>query len=233
MGVHRTSIHTLTAALALLLAPGALLRGQTISSPYTFVETGQEGGVFFGIVSPGTGTFGVGPDAGPVLGVRYGVELGGPFALEGVLRTLASDRDVIDPRRLEGDRKIGEADVLLTSLDVRVKFSLPGRRNWHGLAPHAILGGGLAIDLEGTQEIDRRLEERDRFDFGTSFVGLMGAGVRWMPSDHFVVRTDGVLNLWQISNPDGFRDPDRDFRQSPGSEWVNGLSVTLGVALRW
>ena len=190
-------------------------------------------GAFFGTIDLDTGRFGFGPEGGPLLGLRYSVEISGPFSLDGVVRTVPTTRDVIDPRRVEDDRKIGEADALVTSVEARIKFSLNGRRTWHGLGPFVLLGGGIAFDLAGDQEIDETLEPPDRFRFGKQFMGILGAGVRWVPTDHFQLRTDGGLNLWQVDNPDGFRDPSRGFEDVSESEWINALSITVGAAIRW
>lgn len=229
---HRSLCAVVAALLGFLgVVPDAT--AQRVPSPYRYIEAGQEIGAFFGTIDPGTGRFDFGPREGPLLGVRYGIEISGPFSLDGVVRTLPTTRNVIDPRRLEGDRKIGEADVLLTSIDARIKFALNGRRTWHGLGPYILLGGGLVFDLAGDQALDEALDPPDRFGFGTQFLGVLGGGARWVPADHFQLRTDGVLNLWQLNNPDGFRDPTRGFEDVSESEWVNGLSITVGAAIRW
>lgn len=210
-------------------------RGQEIPSPYRYIETAQEAGVFGGIVSPDAGQFDLGPKEGPAAGVRYAIELSGPFSLEGVGRTLMSERDVRDPRRAEGNQVVGTADVLLTSVDARLKFSLNGRRTWHGLGPYVLAGAGLAFDLADTPAADTVLLAEDRFDFGTSFVGLMGVGVRWIPRDNFVIRTDAAFDLWQLDTPSGYLEAERGLFEDPPPEnqWVSALALTLGAAFRW
>lgn len=228
--------------LLLCLLPGLGLpagtEAQTIPSPYRYIETGQEAGLFVGTIDPGTGRFDLGPEQGTLYGARYSVELSGPFSLEGVLRTLSGERALIDPRRPREEWRRGSADVLITSLDARIKFSLTGRRTWHGIGPYALVGGGMAIDLAGSSELETEAvpEARDRYEFGTSFLGVLGAGVRWVPVDHLVIRTDGGLNLWQVDTPDGWGDEGRnlpDIDSPPESEWVSGLSLTIGAAIRW
>lgn len=219
--------------LGLLAAPGCLW-GQEIPSPYRYIETAHEIGVFGGVLSPGVGQFDLGPESGPAAGVRYAIELSGPFSLEGVGRTLASEREVRDPRRTAGDRVVGAADVLLTSVDARLKFSLNGRRTWHGLGPYVLAGAGLAFDLAGESAVEAELPAEHRFDFGTSFVGLMGLGVRWIPRDDFVVRIDGEFDLWQLDTPSGYlANPELFENPPPENEWVSALGLTLGAAIRW
>lgn len=244
--MHRPHLPPLSVpALVLLLtvapwpaAGPAAIAAQEIASPYSYIETGQEAGAFIGTIDPGTGRFGLGPGEGTLYGLRYSIELSGPFSLEGVARTLSSSREVRepDPATEEGVRTLGEADALVTSVDGRLKFSLPGRRTWYGLGPYAVAGGGLAFDLAGSAPADTEVElAEDRFEFGTSFLGVLGAGVRWLPSDRFQIRGEVDLNLWQLDTPEGYRDPERElgFEAVPESEWVSGLGATVGIAFRW
>lgn len=209
---------------------------QQIPSAYRYVETSQEAGAFAGVLDSGTGRFDLGPDAGTVLGLRYAIEVSGPFSLEGVARTVSSTRDVRDPTQPEGERTVGEADVLLTALEGRAKFSLTGRRTWNGLSPFLVAGGGIVWDMAGASESDEAVLPQDRFDFGTSFLGYLGLGGRWLPTRHIQVRADGGFNLWQLDTPEGYRAQDRDLgfeSPPPESEWVSGLGGTLGIAIRW
>lgn len=241
MDVRRPELFALP--LLALLLPGAgswpaTAAAQEISSPYRYIETGQEAGAFIGTIDPGTGRFGLGPDQGTFYGLRYSIELSGPFSIEGVARTLSSTRAVRQPapETEEGLETLGEADALVTSVDGRLKFSLTGRRTWHRLGPYAVAGGGLAFDLAGSAPADTEVElAEDRFEFGTSFLGVLGAGVRWLPSDRIQVRGEADLNLWQVDTPEGYRDPEREleFEAVPESEWVSGIGLTLGVAFRW
>lgn len=210
--------------------------GQQIPSPYRYIETGQEAGAFVGTLNPGAGRFEIGPRAGTQLGLRYAIEVGGPFSIEGVARTLSSTRDVRDPTKPEGERTVGEADVLLASVEARAKFSLTGRRTWHGVSPFAVAGGGVVWDTEGLSEVDERVLPRDRYEFGTSFLGYLGLGVRWIPLERVQLRIGGGFDLWQIDTPQGYLSPERDLgfeSAPPQSEWVNGLEGSFGIAFRW
>ncbi|MGW8266266.1 MAG: hypothetical protein ACWGSQ_07855, partial [Longimicrobiales bacterium] len=81
-------------ALAAILLP-LHLQGQTIPSPYRFLDSRQEAGLFAGYMSPGTGRFGFGPGPGPAWGARYGINLYGHFGLEGVVTHLPTTRDIV------------------------------------------------------------------------------------------------------------------------------------------
>lgn len=217
----------------LFLAVGLPAAAQSIPSPYRYIEEGQEAGVFVGHLGSERGLFGYGPAPGLSLGVRYSVEVSGPIALEGLFTSLPTTRDVMSPGREAGDRKIGEANVALTAIEVRLRLALTGRRTWNGIQPFALVGGGVAFDAEGDQQADLELQEGDRFDFGTRFAGTFGGGLRAIVSDHFVIRADATLSIWKLDVPDGFRDPELGFENSPESEWANSPGLTLGIAWRW
>jgi hypothetical protein len=217
----------------LLSGPGQSLAAQVIPSPYRFLEARQEVDVFLGRMSPGTGRFDYGPQPGTSLGARYGINIAGPFGLEGVVTYLPTNRSIIDPGRAEGDFKRGEMPADLVVLDARLRFSLTGDRTWHGLAPFVLAGGGLAFDASGAQQDKEVLLDDDRFSFGTSFVGLLGGGIRWYPGERFVVRADTGLFLWQLKTPPGFSDPERGFEGVGEKEWVSGPSFSLGLGIRF
>lgn len=225
------SLRTLPALIlgaAILSAPAA---AQSIPSPYRFIEKGQEGGVFVGFIDADPGKYGFGPKSGLTTGIRYGVELAGPLGLEGVATFVPTERDIVNPARLEGDRVVGDpAESALLFVEARLRFALTGRRTWHGLQPFIFLGAGLAADVRGNQQEDERLLEGDRFDFGTKFLGSTGAGARLVLGDRFVLRFDSALRLYQLKTPSGFQDPERDLGTVPDNQWVTGKSISLGLA---
>lgn len=217
--------------LGLPAAEAAL--GQTIPSSYRHLEYGQEVGVFGGYINMTRGSWDLGPKSAPYTGGRYAIEVGGPFFAEGLLTYLPTTRDVIDPRRAEGDLAIGETDVHLLMASARLAFSLTGRRSWRRFTPHVFVGGGLAADFAGTGELEERLQPEDRFDFGTAFAASTGTGLRIFPSDWIVIRLDGSVLLWRLDTPTGFGEPEKGLEGVTEREWVRGVGVTLGVAIRF
>jgi hypothetical protein len=206
---------------------------QTIPSAYRFIEERQEVGAFAGYMNAATGRFGYGPSGGLWLGGRYGLELTGPLSIEGVVGAVKGTRDIISPSRPEGDRVVGEGDVLVTTIDGRLKFSVVGQRAWHGLSPFLIAGGGVAFDVEKGAAADELLEPDEIFELGASFFGTMGIGTRWFVSRRIAVRADALFSLWKITTPSGFGDAQFGFGAVQESEWVRGLSITGAILFRW
>lgn len=225
------SFPVLASLCALACAEAA--SAQSVPSPYRFFETSHEAGVFWGQLSPGRGPFDLGPGPGPVVGVRYGLEVSGPLSLEAAVSYMPTTRKVVDPGRVEGDRVIDEAESEILVGDIRVKLSLTGRRTWHGLNPFLVAGGGVTVDLSGEQPEDERLLVDDRFEMGTGFLGVAGGGLRWFLSDRVVVRGDALLNLWKLDIPRGWRDPARELGPVGEGEWVSGPLLTVGIGYRF
>jgi hypothetical protein len=225
-------VPSLIAAAALVFTAPSL-SGQSIASPFRFIDTRKELAVFGGWVSPGAGRFGYGPQPGSLSGVRGSLEFGGPLSVEAVLGLSPTARDIVNPAR-PTDRVIGETDMTLVSIDGRVKLSLTGQRTWHGLSPYLSAGAGLAWDLDqGSVVEEQELPEEDRFEMGTAFASQVGGGIRWFPTDLVVVRAEALLHLWRLEAPEGFRDPERGFGDVGESEWIQGGGFTLGVGYRF
>ena len=217
--------------------------GQVIPSPYRFIETSQEAGVSQFTLTPEADMFGFGPRGGRMLGSYYQVRVGGPFSVQGDLGYLPATRDVIDPRREEGDRKIGEADVTMATADVRLQFTLTGPRTWYRMAPHLFAGGGVAMDFAPDQDIDMVLEEDDRFTFGPSFLGSFGGGLKFFVFERIAIRAEGIVTYWKVNTPRGFLRTDRGLVPPPeGSDepgtpdesiWSVGRGWSVGIGYRF
>lgn len=211
----------------------AAVSGQTIPSPYRYLEHGQEVGVVSGYLNLAAGSLDLGPKSSAFVGGRYALELSGPLSVEGLLFHVPTTRDVVDPRRAEGDRTIGETDASLFMADARLAFAVTGRRTWHGVSPYVFAGVGAALDAAGLGEAENVLLEEDRFDFGTVFTGSGGAGMRWAPSDRIMVRLDSNIVLWRLRTPQGFGQPGKELEDVAEREWVRGFGFALGAAWRF
>lgn len=231
--MSRIAVVLLTLLIVVLSPCQTGLEGQVIPSPYRFFEKRQEVGVFAGYFQRGTGLFEYGPKSSMGVGARYAIQAGGPFAFEAVGTFTPTQRNIVDPSAEEGNRILGEADAQILSFDVRLRFSLTGDRTWRGLNPYIFFGAGAAWDLAGDRPEDALLLPEDQFNWGSKFMAPLGAGVRWLISDRFVVRSDLTLNLYRLRTPAGFLNPERELPSIGEKEWVSGPGFTLGLAFQF
>jgi hypothetical protein len=228
------SLRVRTSLVLVLLAVGAAqAEAQTIPSPYRFIEHRHEAGGFVASVPGNRGEMGLGPGGGVMLGGRYAIEVGGPFALEGTAFLLPTDRRILAPGEEDGQiDRIGTADVMVGAIDGRVRFTLTGARTWRGLAPFVLAGGGIAVNLQGRAELEEEMPTDVRFDFGPTFLGTLGTGVRWLPGDRVTVRADLGLHLWKVGTPVAFTRRE-DLAPVPQQEWTSVSHFSLGLSYRF
>lgn len=218
------------ATLAVLLSGGAA-NAQTVTSPYRFIERGQAAEVFVGYFQGDTGRFGFGPESGPIAGARWGIDISSLLSLEASGYFVPTTRDLVNPRRTEETRVIGEADVLLTVLDAVGRFNLTGPRTWNGIQPFFLTGIGISFDVAGeTPAVEDELRPDERFDYGVQFRGVFGAGVRIAPWERVALRLDAGVDLYQLDTPEGWQDPELEIEGVADDEWVSGAHFTLGFS---
>jgi len=228
----RTIAGGLVATLLVAAAPMAT-SAQTVPSPFRFIETRQEAGIFAGAVSAARGRFGFGPGGGLTAGARWGIDLTGPLGFEATAGVISGTRDVVNPAKVVGDQRIGEADVRMGVVDARLRFTLTGDRTWHRLTPFVVAGGGLVFDASPTAALDAELEEDDRFQMTNSFFGTAGGGARLFLTERLALRGDAVFSLWKLKTPPGFSDPERGLTGVEEAEWVSALHWTLSAVIRF
>ena len=217
----------------ILFASASSAAAQRITTPYRFFEHTQAAGLFAGHISTEKGTIGLGPESAPAYGARYHIRLGGPFFLEAEALYLPTTRAVLDTVVVDSAfRRVGEADIgLLTGL-ASLRFNITGQRTWHHLLPFFLLGVGLATQVQDDEAADEDVPSESRFDFGTTFAGQLGAGIEWLPAERLAVRIDARSVLWQIKAPEGLLlrglGP-----PLPADEWVNNLTLSVGVSFHF
>jgi len=208
--------------------------GQSIQSPYEFIETRHEVSVFGGGTTDDRGTVRLGPSGGTMFGARYSFELTGPVALEGGFTYLAGDREVYDPRTSAAEPALlGVADANVGFLDARARLNLTGPRTWNSFAPYVFGGLGLAFDLSGETELDDELDLEAQFSFDPSFLGSFGGGVRWLVGERIGARLEGTFAFWRLAHPIDFRIREQNASPVPSSEWAQWLAVTIGATYRF
>jgi len=224
-------------ALALLLLGFTALpvAGQRIDSPYRFLEHNQAGGVFAALVYPSQGRLGLGPEDAPGVGLRYGIGITGPFAVELEATYSPTTRAVVDTSFTTPDSVPvvkGEADIGLLVAMASIRFNVTGARTWHGLQPFVVFGAGLALDLAGSSAADEEVAADVRYEMGTSFAGQLGAGIEWYPSQRWSLRLDARNALWKLKHPTAFRLGDRG-ALVPTDEWENHGILSVGLAMHF
>jgi len=230
-------------ALTAALTAGALIpvgaSAQNITSPYRFIETQQEVSVFGGAFKAETGPLGMGPGSGSLFGGRWGIRVSGPFVFEVEAAYLPTRRTVVDTARVDpenGDSSfvaLGEADAKLVLGQVGLRFDLVGPRTWHGFTPFVRAGGGVAIDLSGTDDdLEGDLPASARFDFGTTFAGELAGGVEYYVSPNVGIRVDARTLLWKLAAPDDFRILEQN-RGVTSASWEQQYVLTAGLSVHF
>ena len=196
-------------------------------SPFRDVPSGQELTTYSGWYNGAKGSAGVGPQAGPIVGLRYEIRIGGPafFSVHG--GHAFSQRDVIDPLNPPATRHRGTKDVSLLLLDAGITLNLTGQRSWKGLIPFTRFGAGVAANVGGRGD-------PANFTIGTPFALVLGTGVRWAPGGRWLVRLDVSDHLFRLtypatygSTPQGGGAP---VLAGKSSEWKHNGIFTLGAS---
>lgn len=220
-------------AFAFGVALCTLARGagaQTVPSPYRFIESGQNLGPFASWIATDRGKVGLGPKSGLGVGLQYAFRLNDPMALSALIAYFPTERDLLDTVTVNDTLRMrteGRTDLDLVLVAGRLQFTLTGARTWHGLAPYVYVGAGLVVEASG-EALQPTLAPNSRFDFGTSFLGQIGAGIAIFFSDAWSVRLAGHDDFWQIESPPALLNPALDPIPQE-SEWTNNLELSVGV----
>lgn len=241
--MHRPKNWTFLVVLALGLAWPVATQAQRLPSPYRFIEPKQDLGISISYIWADPGTAGIGPKAGPAIGIRYTRRLSRPLSITPQVFYFRTERDVRDPSLEEGQEDDGNGSVLVGTegLDIllaagRLNLNLTGARTWHRLVPYLLGGIGIAIEMSGATSCpgaapDCQITARERFDFGTSFLMQIGFGTVWMPRQHFSLRIEALDNIWRIKTPNGYIDPGVTVRPiPPASDWTNNWEIGLTLS---
>ena len=196
-------------------------------SPFKDTPYRQEITSYSGWYSGAEGSAGVGPQAGPIVGLRYEIRIGGPAFFSVHAGHAFSKRDVIDPLNPPATRHLGTKDVSLLLLDAGITVNLTGQKSWHGIIPFARFGAGVAAN------VGSRVDPAN-FAIGTPFALVLGTGVRWAPGGRWQFRFDVGDHLFRLnypstygSIPQGGGDP---VLAGKTSEWRHNGVFTVGAS---
>lgn len=219
----------LTAAfLSLGIAPlSAQVGSVPEKSPYQDFTYRQDFGVFGGYFSGNKGSANVGPQSGPIFGVRYGLHIAGPAELSLRLSRVSSDRNVLDPTKTGDARNLGTISDPIWIGDVGINLALTGQKSFHRLVP--LFGLGVGVSRSGAAA------DIGKYQYGTGFAIHAGGGLKFVTHGPFAARLDVTDYLWQLSYPSTyFLAPTGGSSILPAghaqNEWKQNLAITFGIS---
>lgn len=212
--------------------------GQTISSPYRFVEPKMDLGPFAGWIITDPGSRDLGPQSGPVYGLQFAIRVSDPIQLSAFGGYFNSERNVWDPNPDSPPTFLGIVNQDIVLLSGRIQFNLTGARTWNNLIPYVFGGLGVAMDATSApicvlerQNIECDLRVDERFDFGNPFMGQIGIGLVWLPTQRIGFRATFNDNLWQLSTPIAWLNPEQTLIPAPrAEEWTNNFQFALSIS---
>lgn len=228
--------------LALALAGGArAAAAQTIPSPYRHIEQTQGLGVFGGYLFTDpdaaisdTVSLPMGPQSGPLFGLRYQVRAAGPLSIEASVGVMPTERRLFEPQFFNDSARIVPNELepvpaTVVAGDVGLRFHLTGPRTWNGLAPFVAGFGTIVADVRGTFDEEEELTAGELFRFGPSFAVGSALGTDWFPARNASIRVEAQGRLWRYTTPTGFLLNRNDERR----QWNPVLGVSVGGAIHF
>lgn len=217
-------------------------RGQSITSPYDFIEHSQSVRAFGSYVVTDRGVIGIGPGSAYGFGMGYNIRISGPFTLDvrgtfipttrTAYNVTAADSADLAADPTLGLVPLGEADLSILALDAALRFDITGPRTWYRLQPFALIGVGGVIRLASDNAVEEALpEESDlRVRFQNGFTGNVGGGIEWHATERFTLVAEARDVLWKVHVPQGFFVPGRLIDDD---EWVQTGHFSLGLNFRF
>lgn len=195
-------------------------------SPYEDFTFHQDLSLFGGYFGGSAGAANVGPQSSALVGVRYGLHVGGPAELSFRLSRASSRRNVVDPLKIGAARNAGTESDALWIGDFALNLALTGQKSFHHFVPVFEFGGGFVKSTAGP--------DVGGYSFGTGFAIQVGGGLKFVTHGPFGARLDVTDYLWQLSYPGGyFLAPTGGtavLQQSQSqNEWTHNGVVTLGI----
>jgi opacity protein-like surface antigen len=220
-------------ALALLLLAGsasAQVGHDPARSPYRSLRYGQFVGITGGYFNGDGGTLGMAPHHGATVGLRYDFLAAGTVTL-GLSATFGdTERLIVDPHKPIETAVTGPVKQSVTILEGIIQFNLTGGKSWHGIAPFASAGLGLALGQSTPADTSA-------FKFKVKAMFTPGIGARLFLSERLFLRLEARSPFWQLSYPAAFRLPPSTEPTKPpvlvgssGKEWMTSGWYTIGLS---
>jgi hypothetical protein len=225
-------VKVLAGVLAVGFAAGSLdaqVGYPPAASPFRDLLYKQDVTLFSGYFAAGNDPVGVAPQAGPMVGVRYEVRIGGPAQFFTRAGRVFSERTIINPTLAAGERDIGTTSVPLYVIDLGISFNLTGQKSYRGFVPVVTFGGGIASDFSSQRDVGD-------YRFGTPFALSLGGGVRYVTDGPFQLRLDLVDYLYQIRYPSSYfvsTGSAEPVRRGDQSAWTHNRAITVGASYQF
>ncbi len=187
-------------------------------SPFADLVYNQSFTLLGGYFNAAKDPAGVAPRGGGLVGLQYDLG-GGPAIFTTRVRTVFSDRTVLDPARPANDRVLGTEKRPLTMADLGLSLALTGSRTFHGFVPLVHVGAGVVTNFGGT--------DPGGFDFGTSFALAYGLALKYVPSptSRYALRFDLGNSLYRVRYPAAYARPSTGYGATYGGVAPDSSSI--------
>ena len=219
---------SLAAIAAFATAASAQVGYVPSASPYQDFSSKQEFTLYSGWFTGNSGRADAAPRGGPLLGVRYGLKLGGPVEMDAHVARVFTHREVISPDDIGSARDRGLFSLPFYLADVGLSFNMTGAKSWHHLIPTFGFGGGAVSDAGTAKDIGG-------FHIGTTFAITFGAGIRYVPGGPWSLRAELGDYMYQAQYPNSYFVAPAGQKSvlpptSAQNQWLHNGVITLGVS---
>jgi hypothetical protein len=165
-------------------------------SPYRDLRAKQAASVIGGFLRGGRGAAQASPSNGPIFGVRYDRQVGGPVEILLGLSYARLDKYLVDATAPVASRLVGPVRDDLVLMEAGLSLVLTGRKSWRGFVPY--VGGMVGVVFETD------LATFNDFTFGTRAVLTPHAGLKWYPVQALAFKVEARDIIWRVRYPDSW-----------------------------
>ena len=197
-------------------------------SPFRDLEIRQDVTLLGGVSLGGRDKAGAAPRGGPVIGLRYDVNLGtSPLAFTSSVMRQSATRDILQPGLPLANRIGTSVSQPLWTIDAAFSLLLTGNKSWHSFAPSIAIGASIVTD-------NKAVSDSSKFEFGNKFAPLLGLGLKYAPQrSRWTVRADITNRFYNVTYPQSFRDTTLNVPRvvpvNTKGSWTRTTMFTIGL----